>query len=202
MQTSGAVAQLLRPDGAFYNNALVRQPLSLLCRAMRLANLATGALLVLTGVLGLLSALTHVSLTVLTSALLSFYVGGTGAMLLLHELRWEPDLLRSQVGFMHTYGGRTAFLFLVANLGWTCDPLGCIASVVTNANALFHGYVILVHPAFASGKVQRLELYHEEALLQDRNLNVIDVDRDPAVLAKEAVLAERRLQDSTFEIAE
>ena len=87
MQTSGAVAQLMRPDGAFYNNALVRQPLSLLCRAMRLANLATGALLVLTGVLGLLSALTHVSLTVLTSALLSFYVGGTGAMLLLHELR-------------------------------------------------------------------------------------------------------------------
>ena len=127
-------------------------------------------------------------------------MGGTGAILLLHELRWEPELLRSQIGFMNTYGGRAAFLFLIANLGWTCDPIGLLTSVLTNANALFHGYILFTHPTFVSGRVQRLEVYDEAALLQDRAIDVEEVGRDPASIAITSGIVNS--SNSKFEIAE
>jgi hypothetical protein len=53
---------------------------------------------------------------------------------------------------MFTYARRAAFLLLAANIAWTCAPLGWIAALLTNANAVLSAYVIRAHPSFASGQ--------------------------------------------------
>lgn len=133
-------------------NAITTQPLSRLSIYMRWANRGNAALLIVTGVLGIFGAISGGAGDVLSSALLSLYVGGFGALL----LRYEFDVgmeLRRDYGFMYTFLGRAAYLLLVANLAWTCEPLGLPTAILTNANAAFSGYLMFVHPSFTSGAV-------------------------------------------------
>lgn len=134
------------------DNVITRQPLSRLVWMMSWANRGDGVLLVLTGVSGLLYALTHPKTDMFSSALLSIYVGGFGALLLRYEFG-NPDSMRRDCGFMYTYLGRAAFLLLIANLSWTCAPFGLFAAVLTNANAILSAYVMWKHPAFVEGQV-------------------------------------------------
>lgn len=130
---------------------LTRTPLATLATTMAMANKANGALLVLTGVLGVFSELTHPSLDFFSSMLLSVYVGGFGALLLRYEFSAGVDL-RRDYGFMYTYLGRAAFLLLVANLAWTCSPIGWLAALLTNLNGLISAYIMYAHPSFVSGQ--------------------------------------------------
>ena len=132
------------------NNWLTSAPLSRVANIMAWANRANGGLLLATGLFGLFGAFSQVRADMLTSALLSVYVGGFGALLLRYELAAGPEM-RSDYGFMYTYVGRAAFLFLIGNLAWTCDPLGFVAAVLTNANALLSAYVMWQHPSFQQG---------------------------------------------------
>ena len=139
-----------------------RQPLSPLVPLMSWANRTNGLLMVLTGIFGLFSAVTHPAPEQSSSALLSMYVGGGGSLLLLYD--WGHSLertsplykascslaMRQAVGFMDSHLGRAAFLLLVANLSWTCGPLGVWSAVLTNANALFFAYV--GHASFVEGQ--------------------------------------------------
>ena len=129
---------------------LTRTPLATLAKSMSLANKANGALLVVTGLVGLFTALTNAKLLMFENALLSVYVGGFGALLLYYEFSAGTDL-RQNYGFMYTYLGRAAFLLLVANLSWTCAPLGLLCAVATNANGIASAYVMYAHPSFISG---------------------------------------------------
>ena len=129
-------------------------PLGELTMLMSWGNRANGALVLLTGVLGIFGGLARASFS---SALLSVYVGGFGALLLWYELSGKPETQRD-FGFMFTHLGRTAFLFLIANLSWPCEPIGFWSAVLTNANALFSAYVMVAHPAYVEGRVSRLDV--------------------------------------------
>jgi len=132
-------------------NAVTRQPLSRLAAWMSMANKANGAVLALTGLLGFFGAFSTIAGDMLSSALLSIYVGGFGGLLLFYEIGGSGMELRRDFGFMYTYLGRTAFLLLIGNLAWPCDPLGFVAALLTNANALFAAYVMVAHPTFTQG---------------------------------------------------
>ena len=131
-------------------NLITRTPLATLASYMGYANKANGALLVASGFLGLIHAFTSPSIGFFASILTSIYVGGLGALLLRYEFAAGAEL-RADFGFMYTYLGRAAFLLLVGNLAWTCAPLGAVAAVATNANALLSAYVMYAHPSFTSG---------------------------------------------------
>jgi len=128
-----------------------RTPLATLAKVMAFANKADGALLVLTGVLGFFAELTSPTLDFFSSVTLSIYVAGFGALLLRYEFAAGVDL-RKDYGFMYTYMGRAAFLLLVANLGWGLRPLGWLAALLTNANAIISAYIMFAHPSFVSGQ--------------------------------------------------
>ena len=135
-------------------NAVTWQPLAKLTAIMRLASRVNAALLVLTGVIGLFGALTTPALDSFSSALLSVYVGGFGALLLRYEFA-STEGFRREHGWMYMFAGRAAFLLLSANLCWTCGWLGFPTALLTNANALFSAYVLWHHPAFVEGQVSR-----------------------------------------------
>ena len=132
------------------SNFITSQPLSRVAKGMGWANRANGALLLATGVLGLFGAFSHPAADMFSSALLSLYVGGFGALLLRYELAAGAEL-RQDYGFMYTNLGRAAFLFLIGNLAWTCDPLGLPAALLTNGNAILSAYVMWAHPSFQQG---------------------------------------------------
>jgi hypothetical protein len=131
-------------------NLITGMPLAKLAGYMSWANRGNGALLLLTGVLGVFGALSHAAADTFSSLLLSIYVGGFGALLLMYELSAGAEL-RRDYGFMYTYLGRAAFLLLCGNLAWTCDPLGMVAAISTNANAVLSAYVMWAHPSFVGG---------------------------------------------------
>uniref|UniRef100_A0A7S2DL87 Uncharacterized protein n=1 Tax=Haptolina brevifila TaxID=156173 RepID=A0A7S2DL87_9EUKA len=179
MDTSSVHSDALnvgRPASAYIprDNAITRLPLPRLARMMSWGNRANGVLLVVTGVLGLIGAITHD----FASALLSIYVGGFGSLLLWYEFG-PVDTLRHDCGFMHTYLGRAAFLLLSANLSWTCVHLGLVTAVVTNANAIFSAYVMWVHPAFTEGQVSWTAI-HGNVHDQSTEVFVSDSALDPA----------------------
>ena len=111
-------------------NLITRQSLSQLTQWMSWANRANGVLMVLTGLFAFLGAFSGS----FSSALLAMYVGGFGVLLLLYEFRSSAEMQRD-FGFMYAYVGRAAFLLLIANLSWTCAPLGIYSALITNANA-------------------------------------------------------------------
>ena len=138
-------------------NLITTQSLSRLAQYMSWGNRANGVLMVATGGLGFFGALFHASPNMFSSALLSIYVCGFGVLLLQYEFARSFETQRDY-GFMYSYLGRTAFLLLSANLMWTCDPLGFFAALLTNANAVFSGYVIMMHPAFVEQRVSRVAI--------------------------------------------
>ena len=138
-------------------NVITRTPLATLATYMSWGNRANGALLAVTGALGLFQALTHPGISFFASVLIALYVGGLGALLLRYEFAAGAEL-RRDVGFMYTYLGRAAFLLLVANLAWTCAPLGWLAALVTNANALLSAYIMYAHPTFTSGQASAVAI--------------------------------------------
>ena len=131
-------------------NVIQTTPLSRLTKFMAWGNRANAALLALTGAMGVFSMFSQPSSDLLSSALLSLYVVGSGALLLRYEMAVGVEL-RRDYGFMYTYAGRAAFLLLAGNLAWTCKPLGLPTAVITNANALFSAYVMWQHPSFVAG---------------------------------------------------
>ena len=131
-------------------SSLLSTPLARLTPIMKWATRGNAALLIITGVLGLFGALTTPSADMLSSALLSVYVGGFGGLLLRHEFAVGAEMNRD-FGFMSTFVGRAAFLLLVANLAWTCRPLGIPTAILTNVNACFSFYLMAAHPSFTSG---------------------------------------------------
>lgn len=133
-------------------SSLQQAPLSQLARIMSWANRANGALMVLTGVLALFSGWGAFS-----SLLVSIYVGGFGALLLQYEFAKSSDMQRD-LGFMYTYGGRAAFLLMIGNLSWACSPIGVYCALLTNANALFQGYILYTHPAFVENQASRFAI--------------------------------------------
>ena len=139
------------------SNPILTTPLATLASSMAWANKGNGALLLVTSILGLIHTLTHPGLSVLGNFLISVYVGGGGALLLLYEFTPGAEL-RHNFGFMYTYLGRAAFLLLVANLAWTCAPLGLLTALVTNANALLSAYIIWQHPTFVSGQASAVAI--------------------------------------------
>lgn len=121
---------------------------------MRLANCANAVLLVLTGVWGFFAALDSPSADTFSSVMLSLYVCGFGALLARYVF-WSSEALRRDHGYMYSFAGRAAFLLLSANLAWTIEPLGFAVAILTNANAVFSGYVLWRHPAFLEGQESR-----------------------------------------------
>ena len=128
----------------------MRTPLADLAKSISWANKANAVLLCGTGAIGFFSALMHPTVDLFSSVLVAIYVGVLGAMLLRYEFSAGTELLRD-FGFMYTYAGRCGFLLLVANLAWTCAPLGFFAAVLTNANALLSAFIMWRHPSFVSG---------------------------------------------------
>ena len=70
----------------------------------------------------------------------------------------KSNWLKSNYGFLFTPLGRAAFLLLIANLAWTCAPLGFWAALLTNANAILSAYVMVAHPAFIEGRASWTEI--------------------------------------------
>lgn len=138
-------------------NVIVRTPLATLANYMSWGNRANGALLVATGLIGLITTIMHPGLDFLGSLLVAVYVSGLGGLLLRYDLATAGDL-RRDFGFMYTYLGRAAFLLLAANLAWTCAPFGWIAALVTNANALLSAYIMYAHPSFTSGQASAVAI--------------------------------------------
>ena len=132
-------------------NAILTTPLATLAKASAMINKGNGALLAVTGALGLFYPLTHPGIDTFSSLLVAVYVGGFGALMLKYEFAPGADMI-GDFGFMYTYLGRAAFLLLAANLSWTCDPLGWLCALATNANALLSAYVMWAHPTFTSGQ--------------------------------------------------
>lgn len=169
-----------------HDNAVTRVPLSRLALLMSWANRANGALLVLAGVLGFFGAFSSLATDMLSSALLSMYVGGFGALLLRYEIG-APGELRAQYGFMSTHLGRAAFLLLIGNLAWTCDPLGWPVAALTNGNALFSAYIMWAHPAFVEGSASPTAL----GGFDDAAAGVVHTGTGSVFMADPAVQARR-----------
>ena len=126
--------------GCLQNNICLNQPISRLTLFTGAINKVCGAVLVLTGGLGIFDAVRHgVIPSLLSTVLLSVYVAGFGAMLLRHEFAAARDAgFKRDCGFMYSHVGRCFFVLLCANLAWTVAPLGVYAALLTNANALFN----------------------------------------------------------------
>ena len=150
-------------------NVITRQPISRLASVMSLANRASGGLMVLTGILAFVNALP----AAFSSLLLSVYVGGFGALLLLYEFTASTEL-KQDFGFMYTYAGRAAFLLLVANLSWTCSPIGFYCAVLTNANAAVQAYIIFAHPSFVEGQASRFAIGGDDAAMMSYSADTFD----------------------------
>ncbi|KAL1523763.1 hypothetical protein AB1Y20_018688 [Prymnesium parvum] len=161
-------SQSVRSDtygrGAYYDNFVVRQPLARLHSVGRAIHFVSAAMLLLTGVLGLLSTFDHLS-NALSSVMLSLYSAGFGSLLLRYELASTAlaDHFRARYGFMFTYAGRAAFLLLAGNLTWTISPLGWLTAILLNLGALFLGYILSAHPDFVSGRYSRVAFVDEGA---------------------------------------
>ena len=133
--------------------------LTLRAKTMRAANILNAVLMLLVAPTalahGLANILAHDRLAAL---LLSLYVAAFGTLLLALELGLHKQKLKHDLGFLHSYAGRCAFLLLVANLMWGCPPYGYFAAIRTNANALRSAYALRSHPAYASGRRGRLNI--------------------------------------------
>ena len=106
---------------------VLHQPMQRLSRYLGLLNRTCGAVLVLTGGWAAFNALRSFDWPeVLGAVLLSFYVSGSGAMLLRYELAGDRSArdvaFRRDYGFLYSHAGRTGFCLLCANLAWACAP--------------------------------------------------------------------------------
>ena len=171
---AGTVRSDARPPRDPLSDFIASQPASRLASLSRFLTAASAALLLLTGVLGILSAF-HDMKTALSSVLLSIYSCGFGTLLLRHYLASgaREDALRARYGFMYTHAGRTAFLLLSANLTWSLEPFGWVVAVFVNASAVLLGYILYAHPALAP-----------DSSTDGHTLG--DFDADPATLAARA----------------
>lgn len=127
---------------------VLRQPLSKLTFLGRALDTLSGSILILTGLLGALDAVQHVQASTLEQILLALYCAGAGAALLAQRFARGAlaATIRRDYGFLHSLLGRSLFVLLIANLAWTCAPLGVYAAIVTNGNAVLSLYVLFMHP--------------------------------------------------------
>lgn len=162
------------------SNCLQRQPIARLAQLSRVINVGNAVFLVTAGGIGIGSATQQPGFEgVIGAVLLSVYVLGFGWMLLRYELRLGAETLLRDYGFMYTFGGRCAFLALVANLCWT---VYLPAAIATNVNALLNALLMISHPAFTSGQVKW-------SAIEDPATGVeifTPVARDPAAVAQSA----------------
>jgi hypothetical protein len=163
-------------------SALLSTPLARLTPMMKWANRGNAALLIVTGLLGFFGAFSA-GVDMLSSALLSIYVSGFGALLLRHEFAVGVEVNRD-FGFMNTFVGRAAYLLLVANLAWTCHPLGVATAILTNLNAVFSFFLMAAHPSFTSGAASPTAIGNGDETMEMTDVTRNSSSFDPSSAAR------------------
>ncbi|TDH66000.1 hypothetical protein CCR75_002636 [Bremia lactucae] len=133
-----------------YWQKMMRMEAATLMRYLRYANVVLAVLQALAGFMGLFNLM----MLDITCFLISFYAVVFALLLLAFECRFKhmEPWIRQQFGFLFTYRGRTAFIFIVGFMDFGMEgSLPFFVGFLMCANAILSLVIMLFHPQFREG---------------------------------------------------